>query len=36
MALHHEKHALAEGLFAGEEFGAAVSVEELVRLMREA
>jgi superfamily II DNA or RNA helicase len=35
MALHHEKRALAEGLFGGEEFGAAVSVEELVRLMSE-
>ena len=35
MALHQEKRALADSLFTGEEFGAAVSVEELVRLMRE-
>jgi superfamily II DNA or RNA helicase len=35
MGLHREKRALAEGLFEGEEFGAAVSVDELVRLMSE-
>jgi SNF2 family DNA or RNA helicase len=35
MALHRDKRALAEGLFAGEEFGAAASVEELLELMRE-
>jgi len=35
MGLHQEKRALAEGLFGGEGFGAAVSVEELVRLMSE-
>ena len=33
--LHRHKRALAEGLFGGEEFGADVSVEELVRLIRE-
>ena len=35
MAMHQDKRALAEGLFNGEEFGGAVSVDELVRLMRE-
>jgi SNF2 family DNA or RNA helicase len=35
MELHRDKRALAEGLFAGEEFGGAVSVEELVKLLRE-
>ncbi len=35
MAMHQDKRALAEGLFAGEDFGGAVSVDELVRLMRE-
>ncbi|HSF48786.1 MAG TPA: C-terminal helicase domain-containing protein, partial [Burkholderiales bacterium] len=35
MELHRDKRALAEGLFAGDEFGGAVSVEELVRLLRE-
>jgi superfamily II DNA or RNA helicase len=34
--LHRDKRALAEGLFGGEDFGANVSVEELVRLIREA
>jgi len=35
MDLHRDKRALADGLFSGEEFGAPVSVEELVRLIRE-
>jgi SNF2 family DNA or RNA helicase len=35
LELHRDKRALAEGLFGGEEFGADVSVEELVRLIRE-
>ena len=35
MAMHQDKRALAEGLFGGEEFGGAVSVDELVGLMRE-
>ena len=35
MAMHQDKRALAEGLFEGEEFGGAVSVDELVRLMRD-
>jgi SNF2 family DNA or RNA helicase len=35
MAMHQDKRALAEGLFAGEDFGGAVSVDELVRLMRD-
>ena len=35
MAMHKDKRALAEALFEGEAFGAAVSVDELVRLMRE-
>jgi SNF2 family DNA or RNA helicase len=35
MAMHQDKRALADGLFEGEEFGAAVSVDELVRLMRD-
>ncbi len=35
MAMHQDKRALAEGLFTGEEFGGAVSVDELVRLMRD-
>ena len=34
--LHRDKRALAEGLFGGEDFGDSVSVEELVRLIREA
>ncbi len=33
--LHRDKRALAEGLFGGEDFGDSVSVEELVRLIRE-
>jgi SNF2 family DNA or RNA helicase len=35
LELHRDKRALAEGLFGGEEFGADVPVEELVRLIRE-
>ena len=35
MDLHRDKRALADGLLSGEEFGAPVSVEELVRLIRE-
>lgn len=34
MNLHRDKRALAEGLFAGDEFGKALSVEELTALMR--
>jgi SNF2 family DNA or RNA helicase len=34
MSLHRDKRALAEGLFAGEEFGKALSVEELAALLR--
>jgi superfamily II DNA or RNA helicase len=34
MSLHRDKRALAEGLFAGEEFGKALSVEELTALLR--
>jgi superfamily II DNA or RNA helicase len=33
--LHRDKRALVEGLFGGEDFGADVSVDELVRLIRE-
>ena len=36
MAMHAEKRALAEGLFNGEEFGSALSVEDLVALLKEA
>jgi SNF2 family DNA or RNA helicase len=36
MSLHRDKRALAEGLFSGEEFGKALSVEELTALLREA
>jgi SNF2 family DNA or RNA helicase len=36
MSLHRDKRALAEGLFDGEEFGKALSVEELTALLREA
>lgn len=35
MAMHQDKRALADGLFEGEDFGAAVSVDELVRLMKD-
>ena len=35
MAMHKDKRALAEALFEGEAFGGAVSVDELVQLMRE-
>ena len=35
MELHRDKRALAEGLFGGEEFGRALSVEELTRLLQE-
>jgi superfamily II DNA or RNA helicase len=34
MALHRDKRALAEGLFSGESFGEALSLEELAGLMR--
>jgi superfamily II DNA or RNA helicase len=34
MSLHRDKRALAEGLFTGEEFGKALSVEELTELLR--
>ncbi len=34
MSLHRDKRALAEGLFSGEEFGKALSVEELAELLR--
>jgi superfamily II DNA or RNA helicase len=34
MGLHRDKRALAEGLFSGEEFGKALSVEELTALLR--
>jgi superfamily II DNA or RNA helicase len=34
MSLHRDKRALAEGLFDGEEFGKALSVEELAALLR--
>ena len=34
MSLHRDKRALAEGLFSGEEFGKALSVEELTELLR--
>jgi SNF2 family DNA or RNA helicase len=34
MSLHRDKRALAEGLFAGEEFGKALSVEELTALLQ--
>jgi SNF2 family DNA or RNA helicase len=34
MSLHRDKRALAEGLFSGEEFGKALSVEELAALLR--
>jgi superfamily II DNA or RNA helicase len=34
MSLHRDKRALAEGLFSGEEFGKALSVEELTALLR--
>jgi SNF2 family DNA or RNA helicase len=33
MSLHRDKRALAEGLFTGEEFGKALSVEELTALL---
>ncbi len=36
VAMHHDKRALAEGLFGGEEFGSALSAEQMVDLMREA
>ena len=36
MNLHAEKRALADSLFSGEEFGGAWSVEDLVKLLREA
>jgi superfamily II DNA or RNA helicase len=36
MSLHRDKRALAEGLFSGEEFGKALSVEELTALLQEA
>jgi len=35
MSLHRDKRALAEGLFSGEEFGKALSVDELTALLRE-
>jgi SNF2 family DNA or RNA helicase len=34
MQLHGAKRALAEGLFTGEEFGGAWSVEDLLQLLR--
>jgi superfamily II DNA or RNA helicase len=34
MSLHRDKRALAESLFVGEEFGKALSVEELVAMLR--
>jgi SNF2 family DNA or RNA helicase len=34
MSLHRDKRVLAEGLFSGEEFGKALSVEELAELLR--
>jgi SNF2 family DNA or RNA helicase len=36
MSLHRDKRALAEGLFSGEAFGQALSVEELAGLLRDA
>jgi superfamily II DNA or RNA helicase len=34
LALHRDKRALAEGLFGGEEFGSALSTEQMLELLR--
>ena len=36
LALHRDKRALAEGLFGGEEFGSALSAEQMLDLLRDA
>ena len=35
LALHRDKRALADGLFGGEEFGAALSAEQMLELLRD-
>jgi SNF2 family DNA or RNA helicase len=35
MTLHRDKRALAEGLFSGESFGEALSLEDLAGLLRD-